>query len=271
MKSKRIVIITGGELRHDYFRISLSNIPGVETLRTYSEQTLGRLAEVVRKQTDQNELQLEHLRLRDETEKAFFSDYCSTTEDKSNVLRINKGDINLSKHVEEIVTLNPDLIITYGCSIIAPPLIQAFPKRIINIHLGLSPYYRGSGTNYFPFVNNEPQFCGVTFMWIDEGIDTGEIIHQMRAEIKLGDNVHTIGNRLISQIPSEVSLLIEMYPNLRAPEVSFADSPRRLYKNRDFTAESLGLLYGNFSGGMLERYLEQKEDLHNKFPILRLL
>lgn len=271
MQPKKIIIITGGELRHDYFRIKLSNIPGIETLRTYSEQTLGRLFEVVRKQTEQNELQLEHLHLRDEVEQKFFANYCTTTEDKSNVIRINKGDINLAERVREIVTLNPDLIITYGCSIIAPPLIQAFPKRIINIHLGLSPYYRGSGTNYFPFVNDEPQFCGVTFMWIDEGIDTGEIIHQMRAEINIGDDVHTIGNRLISQIPSEVSRLLARYPNLEIPQVTFAETPRRLYKNKDFTRESLALLYNNFSSGMLERYIANKEEIQNSFPILKLI
>ena len=61
----------------------------------------------------------------------------------------------------------------------------------------MSPYYRGSGTNFWPFVNNELQFIGATFMHIDEGVDTGEIIHQIRANIFHDDNIHQIGNRLI--------------------------------------------------------------------------
>ena len=39
---------------------------------------------------------------------------------------------------------------------------------MINVHLGLSPYYKGSATNFWPFVNNELQFLGVTFMVTDK-------------------------------------------------------------------------------------------------------
>lgn len=271
MKGKRIVIITGSELRHDYFRICLSSIQGIDTIKTYCECTAGRLASIVRKRDCQSDLQLEHLYLRDKVEQDFFADYCINTSDQSNACEIEKGAINQPQYIEEIVRLNPELIITYGCSIIEPPLIQAFPKRIINVHLGLSPYYRGSGTNYFPFVNNEPQFCGVTFMWIDEGIDTGEIIHQMRAKVCLGDNVHTIGNRLIKQIPAELSRLIALYPHLELVPGSFAESPRRLYKNKDFTPESLQCMYANFEEGMLEYYLNNSDRLHREYPIIQLI
>ena len=37
----------------------------------------------------------------------------------------------------------------YGTTIIKGDLIRIFEKRIINLHLGLSPYYRGAGTNFF--------------------------------------------------------------------------------------------------------------------------
>ena len=40
---------------------------------------------------------------------------------------------------------------------------------------------------------------GATFMYIDAGIDTGEIIHQIRADIVIGDSPHSIGNRLIKK------------------------------------------------------------------------
>jgi len=48
--------------------------------------------------------------------------------------------------------------------------------------LGLSPYYLGSGTNYWPLVNEKPEFVVATFMHIDTDIDTEEIIHQIRAK-----------------------------------------------------------------------------------------
>ena len=70
-------------------------------------------------------------------------------------------------------------------------------NKILNLHLGLSPYYRGAGTNYFPFVNNEPEYVGSTFMYLDEGIDTGEIIHQIRPLINITDSFHQLSNRFL--------------------------------------------------------------------------
>ena len=44
-------------------------------------------------------------------------------------------------------------------------ILKEFRSKIINAHLGLSPYYRGSGTNIFPFVNKEIEYVGVTYVF----------------------------------------------------------------------------------------------------------
>ena len=75
--------------------------------------------------------------------------------------------------------MKADYLLTYGCSIIKNPILKHFKQNSINIHLGLSPYYLGSATNFWPFVNDELQFVGVTFMKLEDGIDDGPIIHQI--------------------------------------------------------------------------------------------
>ena len=55
----------------------------------------------------------------------------------------------------------------------------------------MSPYYE-AWRNYWPLVNNEPECVGATFMKIDGGIDTGPILHQIRANFKIKDNIHMI-------------------------------------------------------------------------------
>ena len=45
-------------------------------------------------------------------------------------------------------------------------------------------------------------------MFLDEGIDTGEIIHQIRARILKNDNIHKIGNRLIKDVCKNYSQII---------------------------------------------------------------
>ena len=50
-----------------------------------------------------------------------------------------------------------DVVLVFGTGILREALLSAFPGRLINIHLGLSPYYRGAGTNFWPLVNGEPE------------------------------------------------------------------------------------------------------------------
>ena len=45
-------------------------------------------------------------------------------------------------------------------------------------------------------MNNEPEYAGATFMFLDKGIDTGNIIHQIRPEINLNDDYYKISAKL---------------------------------------------------------------------------
>lgn len=265
---KNIVILTGNELRHRYFRQFLSNSADIRVVKSYCEGLEQSLKALIETDDKTNSLRQQHLDLREQYEREFFLGYCQNSKDKSNPVYIKKGDINLENYVNEIKELNPDIIIAYGCSIINSDLLDIFKNRFINVHLGLSPYYRGSGTNYFPFVNNEPIFCGVTFMYIDKGIDTGKIIHQIRADVQLGDNIHTIGNRLIQKMVLETERLITNFDFLQEKILEFPSMPRYFYKNSDFTEETLKDLYDNFSNGIIENHLLNKDKLYLEYPLI---
>ena len=197
---KKIIIITSDSIRHNYFKILFSQNSSLKILRTYVEHEKPfELAEKIIDKKNINDISAQHFISRHNIEYDFFSDSIELLNDKSNSKYLAKGFINEVNIVKEIVNLNPDLIVTFGCSIIFPPLINSFENRIINAHLGLSPYYFGSGTNFHSLVNDELQFVGYTFMYMDEGIDTGKIIHQSRALILPFDNPHQIGNRLIKK------------------------------------------------------------------------
>ena len=120
------------------------------------------------------------------------------------------------KLVEKIIKLKPDFIVSYGCSLIRNKLIKKFNKKFINLHLGLSPYYKGSGTNFWPIANNEFQFLGATFMFIDDGVDSGPIIHQFRPLINVGDNIHTIGCKIIFQSVNELEKILLNFKQIKS-------------------------------------------------------
>ncbi len=138
----------------------------------------------------------------------------------------------------------------------------------MNIHLGLSPYYRGAGTNFWPIVNDEFSFIGTTYMHIDEGVDTGEIIHQIRARIYPFDNIHSIGNRLIRDSIKVCSKLIKNYDKVNSVITKKSTySEERVYKKKDFSEESIKLANHNLYQRIKE-YLANKESIDQNFPLI---
>lgn len=84
-------------------------------------------------------------------------------------------------NLEEVKTYDPDLIISYGYKyILRPPVVQAYPGSIINLHISYLPWNRGYHPNFWSFYEDTPK--GVTIHYIDEGIDTGDILLQKIVE-----------------------------------------------------------------------------------------
>jgi phosphoribosylglycinamide formyltransferase-1 len=262
---KKIVILTGNELRHKYFRVKLAASNNISVLRTYCEDSDKSLTSKTLHDSNASTLQRLHVKARDQSECDYFGDAVAYLEDRSRPLLIAKGAINDVSVADEVEKLNPDLIVCYGSSLIRSSLVGVFKKRFLNVHLGLSPYYRGSGTNVWPLIDGNPQMVGATFMFIDEGIDTGEIIHQIQADIFIGDSPHTIGNRLIKKMTSIYCNLIENF-DLLSPPVKQAGRGK-LYLSKDFDAKACEDLYKMCSSRMIQDYLVG-EGSHQSTPLV---
>lgn len=83
--------------------------------------------------------------------------------------------------------INPDIVAVYGTLIIGKKVIEA-SKRIINIHTGFSPVYRGSDTIFWPLHNRELEYVGVTVHRVEAGVDSGPILARGRPSLELGDD-----------------------------------------------------------------------------------
>ena len=255
----RIVILTGSETRHVYFRKKMASDTRIKVLTSYCESDEKSLAHRNNQNEHTSQLEIQHTEARAHSEIDFFSDYIESCEDKSNPKSISKGAINDKAIVDEIVAMEPDLLVCYGSSLIKSDLLTKFDGKFLNVHLGLSPYYRGSGTNVWPLINLEPDMVGATFMYIDAGINKGKIIHQIRADVYLGDSPHTIGNRLIRKMTSTYAEIVCNFRSLESEEQPVSEG--KLYYRRDFTAESCEKLYLNFSQLMIQNYLNSTKQL----------
>jgi len=253
----KLIVLTGSETRHAFFRKKIAFDPRIEVLATYCEGDELSLASRVAKNDKSSVLEKYHVAARTQSESDFFALYKKILPDLSKPKFIQKGDINNDNVVSEIISKNPDLLVCFGSSLIQSALLDVYNGRFLNVHLGLSPYYRGSGSNIWPLINGEPEMVGATFMHLDPGIDTGKIIHQIRADIYLGDGPHSIGNRLIKKMTSVYAELICLFPRL--DEMPQPTERGRLYFRNDFNSQACEKLYKNFNMGMIESYLNSSK------------
>jgi folate-dependent phosphoribosylglycinamide formyltransferase PurN len=114
--------------------------------------------------------------------------------------------VNDESTLEIIKEINPDLIIVCGTRIISKKLLGTIACRLINIHAGITPLYRGVHGTYWALVNNDIENSGVTVHFIDEGIDTGNIIVQGHVGIGGNDNFTTYP---LLQLARGVELLVQ--------------------------------------------------------------
>ncbi len=99
--------------------------------------------------------------------------------------------INDPSVVDFVNELNPDLIVVSGTRIIKKSIIDNIKMPLINMHVGITPKYRGVHGGYWALVNKDEENCGVTVHFIDKGIDTGGIISQKTISITKKDNYAT--------------------------------------------------------------------------------
>jgi len=110
-----------------------------------------------------------------------------------------------------------DLIVLAGyLKILSPSLIQAYKKKIINIHPSLLPKFGGKG--FYGIHVHEAVLAagekesGATVHFVDEGVDTGEIIIQRKVSVEAEDTAESLQSRILEQL--EHKILVEAIKKL---------------------------------------------------------
>lgn len=112
---------------------------------------------------------------------------------------------------KDILDLNPDIIITCAYGQIVPKEILDYPRLgCINVHASLLPYHRGGAPIHRAIIEGDKK-SGVTIMYMDVNMDSGDIISQKEVEILDIDTAETLFDKL-SNLGSE--LLLETLPSI---------------------------------------------------------
>jgi folate-dependent phosphoribosylglycinamide formyltransferase PurN len=92
-------------------------------------------------------------------------------------LAIKDEDLNSIDMNVLAPALDSDVYVVFGASFIKGPLMKFLAKkRAINIHMGVSPYYRGSSCNFWAIYDGNPDLVGATIHMLSDGLDSGDIL-----------------------------------------------------------------------------------------------
>lgn len=118
---------------------------------------------------------------------------------------------NIKSEYQEILDLKPDIIITcaYG-QIVPKEVLEAPVFGCINVHASLLPKLRGGAPIHKAIIEGHEK-TGVTIMYMNEAMDSGDLISQKETSITMEDNLESLSSRL-SLMGKE--LLIETLPSI---------------------------------------------------------
>jgi len=176
-------------------------------------------------------------------------------------LHIRCGEINSPQLLDYLKPFKPDIIAVLGSSVLRQEMISLPSAAMINIHSGLSPYYRGTWSYGWPLVNREPEYIGVTVHHVNTGIDTGDVIYQTKPLLAESDDLNAIFLKVIAE---GIELMVKVIDEIsnRGSVVSY-QQPRdtgRLYKIKDFDADAARACLKNLEDGTIREYLSKRDE-----------
>lgn len=114
---------------------------------------------------------------------------------KKNIELFQPKNLKDQNFIEKIKKFKPDFIIVVAFRML-PKVIWSIPKHgTINLHASLLPNYRGAAPINWALINGE-KYTGVTTFFIDDEIDTGDILLQKKIKINETDNAQDLHNSL---------------------------------------------------------------------------
>ena len=152
-------------------------------------------------------------------------------------LAIKNGDLSLLKEVNLHPALESDIFIVFGSSFIKGWLADFLINRAaINVHLGVSPYYRGSSCNFWALYDNRPAYVGATLHKLSIGLDDGDIISHCLPCLRDDENMFSFTMRSVSAAQEGLLSLLQD-KNLSNIESVRQDKSKELRysKRADFT------------------------------------
>lgn len=179
------------------------------------------------------------------------------------------SSINSQRVIEIIEQLKPDLIMVSGTSLIRKPLIEMkFPKGIVNLHTGISPYVKGGPncTNWC-LANDEFYLIGNTIMWLDSGIDSGNLIATKTVDFSGNESLYQIHYKVMEDAHQLYLKVINQLKedSTKCPSVKQNDITKgNLYLSKMWNFSKKKALIKNMNNGRFQKVIHSSEYIEKK-------
>ena len=262
LRKNRTVILTSDRPRHKHLINKSLSSKYLDVIDILIEPKIKKRS--YKEIYKENEVMQKWLKNYEIEEKNIFSDKSINTK----FTEVKSGELNSGEIAAKLKKLNPNILLVFGTGLIKKEIINIVPI-ILNLHLGLSPFYRGTATTIWPFINKQPEYNGATIMKLDEGIDSGPIIKLVLAEYekyKGSQNIHIINNMLNKKA---IEVMIQEAESIakgkKLSTVKQNLSLGKLYKNNDFKPnhiiEANNYMKSEFKKTFLNNYKMIKSEL----------
>jgi methionyl-tRNA formyltransferase len=236
----RIVLITGESLGHRYVANKLAanfelagivvdqGITGDRWARLWKRYTVGQLI-------SRAGLKLlawarqDGMRQRERLLETLGAENCDDFSFPDLVTRVH--GVNSKESVRVVSSLKPDVLLVFGTSVVKQPVLSLARTVALNLHTGISPYYRGADCAFWPLHNNELHMLGSTVHECTMQLDGGRIFATGHAVLQADDDLYSVFARCLI---IGVDLYIKVVNSLIAGRLE--GSPQDLSVGREYKA-----------------------------------
>lgn len=226
----RVGAITGSHPRHDLFVSELSKVVEISGHITVLREQLIPEAPVYLDEDIVLLWQL-HFQRRAQAEQRWFGTPKLGDMGPECVVSTLNNEV-VQKFVQR---MNWDLVLIAGVPIIKEPLFSMLPEWRINLHMGLIPWFKGSITMWWPMWLLRPNWAGCSYHVIDELVDTGQIIHQVKPKLERGMGVHDVASAAYLKACEDVGQVVKFCEQMCADGVGPQIDPSLATKGKTFT------------------------------------
>lgn len=252
----KVTLMTGSHPRHLYVARKLHEAGMLHSLVVERREPMVPVPDPSLSELDRANV-IRHFREREEAEiRVFGQGDLFFFQGKLPVLVIEPSELNGEETKRWLREHPADVVITYGVHKLEDDLLALLPEHAWNIHGGLSPWFRGTATLFWPFYFLKPNWAGMTIHRLSSKLDGGDIIHHSVPELQRGDGIHDVACRAVQQVADDLVVILGMLKSGRTITAVPQKSSGKLFTNADWMPQHLRLIYNTFNNDIVDRFLD---------------